>query len=405
MSAGGGMQGLEKYKKNLLQSIDTERHDETVAGSSAEGVDFSPFFAPLIIGSTRLPNRIAMAPMTRNMSPGGVPDDKVATYYRRRAEGGTGLIVSEGTYVPDPNAGFSPNVPRFHGEAALAGWKKVVDDVHEAGGCFWPQLWHVGLMPLPTDEFDPMDAVSPSGFLKRDEKIGREAKADEIDRAIAAFGEAAANAQRLGCDGIQIHGAHGYFIDQFFWDATNRRGDHFGGESLLARSRTAIAIVKACRDATSSDFPISFRLSQWKQQDFTARLANTPQALEAFLQPLADAGVDIFDCSTRRFWEPEFEEGDMNLAGWVKKLTGKFSSTVGSITLSNDLFSGYMEGAETSAGNLVRLLEMFERGDFDLFSIGRAAISDPEWANKVREGRISELAEYDPHFLAATELK
>ncbi|AIT80065.1 1,2-oxophytodienoate reductase [Novosphingobium pentaromativorans US6-1] len=358
----------------------------------------------MTIGSTTLPNRIAMAPMTRNMSPGGVPDDKVAAYYRRRVEGGTGLVVTEGTYVPDPQAGFSPNVPRFYGQEALAGWSKVIDGVHAAGGCIWPQLWHVGLMPLPTDDFDVMDAISPSGLLRRDEQIGRAAQGEEIERAIHAFGEAAATAYRLGCDGIQIHGAHGYFIDQFFWDVTNLRSDDYGGDDLVTRSRTAIRIVEACRAATSPDFPISFRLSQWKQQDFTARLAETPQELERFLQPLADAGVDVFDCSTRRFWEPEFEGSDMNLAGWAKKLTGKLTSTVGSITLSNDLFSGYVEGAETSTGNLVRLLEMFERGDFDLFSVGRAAIADPAWANKVRSGYTDELAPFDIKFLMAAEL-
>lgn len=404
MSGKPQSDGVETYKQRMLQGIDTDRRDAGLLGQSASGIDFSSFFEPLTIGSTTLPNRIAMAPMTRNKSPGGVPDGNVANYYRRRAEGGTGLIVSEGTYVPDPKAGFSPDVPRFYGEEALAGWRTVIDAIHEAGACFWPQLWHVGLMPLPTDSFDPVEATSPSGFLRTDEQIGRAAKAGEIERAIEAFGEAAATAEELGCDGIQLHGAHGYLIDQFFWDVTNRRDDIYGGQDLFSRSSTAIRIVEACRSATSPDFPISFRLSQWKQQDFTARLVETPQELERFLQPLADAGVDIFDCSTRRFWEPEFDGSDLNLAGWAKKLTGKLSSTVGSITLSNDLFSGYVEGAETSSGNLVRLLEMFERGDFDLFSIGRAAISDPAWANKVRAGDIDLIENFDAALLMAAEL-
>jgi len=401
MSENKGTEGLEKYKDKLLQGLDTSASD---VGGEAQGLDTSPLFQPLQVGSATIPNRIAMAPMTRTMSPGGIPDDKVAAYYRRRAAGGTGLIVTEGTYVPDEKAGFTPTVPRFYGEEALAGWKRVVEGVHEEGGTIFPQLWHVGLMPLPTDEFDPMDALSPSGFLKTDEQIGKAADAVDIERAIAAFGEAARSAMELGCDGIQIHGAHGYMIDQFFWDATNKRGDGFGGADLVDRSRVGIEVVKACRAATAPDFPISFRFSQWKQQDFTVRMAPTPQELERFLTPLADAGVDIFDCSTRRFWEPEFEGSDMNLAGWAKKLTGKFSSTVGSVTLSNDLFSGYVEGAETSTGNLARLLEMFNRGDFDLVTVGRAIIADPEWANKVHEGRSDELVPFDPNFLAATEL-
>ena len=400
MSERKDTEGLAKYKDKLLQGLDTSASE---VGGDAEGLDTSPLFQPLQIGSATIPNRIAMAPMTRSMSPGGKPNDEVVAYYRRRAAGGAGLIVTEGTYVPDEKAGFTPAVPRFYGKA-LDGWKKVIDGVHADGGTIFPQLWHVGLMPLPTDEFDPMDALSPSGFLKAEEKIGKPADMGDIERAIAAFGEAARSAMELGCDGIQIHGAHGYMIDQFFWDATNQRDDDFGGTDLVTRSRVALEVVKACRAATKPDFPISFRLSQWKQQDFTARMAPTPQELEKFLTPLADAGVDIFDCSTRRFWEPEFDGSDMNLAGWAKKLTGKLSSTVGSVTLSNDLFSGYVEGAETSTGNLARLLEMFNRGDFDLVTVGRAIIADPEWANKVREGRTDELVPFDPNFLAATEL-
>ena len=391
MTAANKSDGLEDYKANVLQGLAVGDAADSPDAAALAGLDFSPLFAPLEVGSATLPNRIVMAPMTRNMSPAGIPDANVAAYCGRRAAGGTGLIVTEGTYVPDPRAGFSPNVPRFYGSEALAGWKRVVDAVHADGACIFPQLWHVGLMPLPTDKFDPMDAISPSGYLRADQQIGREATCDEIERSIAAFGEAARSARDLGCDGIQIHGAHGYLVDQFFWDVTNRRGDAFGGADLVARSQLAVRIVAACRAATAPDFPISFRLSQWKQQDFGARLAPTPQDLERFLAPLADAGVDIFDCSTRRFWEVEFDGSDLNLAGWAKKLTGKISSTVGSVTLSTDLFTGYMEGAETSAGNLGRLLEMFSRGDFDLVGVGRAAIADPQWARKVREGRVEEL--------------
>ena len=396
--------GLEKYKSEMLKGLDTNAGDGSTP-RSIESVDFSPFFEPLTVGSCTIPNRIVMSPMTRMMSPGGVPDEKVAAYYRRRADGGMGLIVSEGTYVPDPHAGFSPGVPRFYGEAALEGWKKVIASVHEGGSAFFPQLWHVGLMPLSTDEFDPMDAISPSGLLKLDEQIGRAAAADEIERTIEAFAVAAKTAYDLGCDGLQIHGAHGYLLDQFLWEVTNRRTDQFGGATLVDRAQTAVRLIAACRSATAPDFPISLRLSQWKQQDFTARLAETPKELERFLVPLAEAGVDIFDCSTRRFWEPEFEGSDLNLAGWAKKLTGKVTSTVGSITLSKDLFSGYVEGAETSLGNLVRLLELFERGDFDLFSVGRAAIADADWANKVRDGKFGELTPFDPGFLQETELR
>ena len=123
----------------------------------------------------------------------------------------------------------------------------------------------------------------------------------QIESVIGAFATAATDAHKLGFDGVEIHGAHGYLVDQFFWEGTNQRDDEWGG-SMAARSRFANEIVRAIRAATTPDFTIILRYSQWKQQDYTARLATTPQLLEQFLQPLADAGVDIFHCSTRRYW-------------------------------------------------------------------------------------------------------
>jgi 2,4-dienoyl-CoA reductase-like NADH-dependent reductase (Old Yellow Enzyme family) len=371
------------------------------AGSEVEslaGFDPSLLFEPLHAGTINLPNRIVMAPMTRNMSPGGVPGADVAAYYRRRAAGGIGLIVTEGTYVPQPGAGFSPGVPNFYGDAALAGWKHVVDEVHAEGAKIYPQLWHVGVMPLPGDVLDEAKMVSPSA-ISQSGTMGLPASRATIAETVRAFGDAAASAQAIGCDGIQIHGAHGYLVDQFFWDFTNRRDDDYGGATLTARSRFALEVVRECRARTGPGFAISFRFSQWKQQDFAARLANTPAELEAFLLPLAEAGVDIFDCSTRRFWEPEFTDSDMNLAGWTKKITGKVTSTVGSITLNTDLFSSFT--AETHiANNMRRLLEMMDRGDFDLVSVGRAVIADPAWANKLRAGTLADLAPYSVGALA-----
>jgi 2,4-dienoyl-CoA reductase-like NADH-dependent reductase (Old Yellow Enzyme family) len=155
------------------------------------------------------------------------------------------------------------------------------------------------------------------------------------------------------------------------------------------------------RAAVGEDFPILLRFSQWKQQDFTARLATSPAELERFLKPLIDAGVDCFHCSTRRFWEPEFpEEGsDMNLAGWTKKLSGKPTMTVGSVSLNEDFITAFRTASAETTG-IERLLEMLARGDFDLVAVGRALIVNPDWPNKVREGRFDELKPYTPEALA-----
>ena len=257
-------------------------------------LDVTPLFRPLNLGPLKLSNRIAMAPMTRSFSPGGVPGANVAAYYRLRAEKNVGLIISEGTLVPHAAAGNDPNVPAFHGREALAGWEHVVAEVHAGGGRIVPQLWHVGSMrrkgDLPNIEAMP---VAPSGLLKPGKKVTEALLADEIHRLINAFAESAARARELGFDGIEIHGAHGYLIDQFFWSGTNERTDTFGG-GIGGRTQFAADVVRACRAATAPDFPIILRFSQWKQQDFSARLADSPGDLAAFLAPLVAAGVDVF---------------------------------------------------------------------------------------------------------------
>jgi len=161
-----------------------------------------------------------MAPMTRSFSPGGVPGEDVAAYYRRRAEAGVGLIVTEGTYPPHPSAGFDPKVPHLYGDAALRGWRRVVDQVHAAGGHIFSQIWHLGLQasrgPAPLDGRHP---VGPSGEFAMTQ--------NEIEAAVQAYAQAARFAQEAGFDGVELHGAHGYLIDQFFWEKTNQRTDAY----------------------------------------------------------------------------------------------------------------------------------------------------------------------------------
>lgn len=353
-----------------------------------------PLFRPFAVKALTLKNRVVMAPMTRSFSPGHVPGENVAAYYRRRAAGDVGLIISEGVGVDRPASLNDPNVPRFHGEAALAGWKRVIDEVHAAGGKMAPQLWHVGVVRNRQTEWTPDGPVdSPSGLSSPGKQATEPMTEEAIADTIAAFARAAADAQRLGFDCVEIHGAHGYLIDQFFWSGTNARQDRWGGATIRDRARFGAEIVAAIRAAVGPDHVIIQRLSQWKQQDFTVRNAPTPEELAAWLEPLADAGVDVFHCSQRRFWEPEFEGSDLNFAGWAKKLTGKPTITVGSVGLTGE-FIGGMRGEASRPASLDNLLERLDRGEFDLVAVGRALLVDPSWAQKVRDGREAELQDY-----------
>lgn len=349
-------------------------------------------FTPWALGPLRLRNRIVMAPMTRERATDGAPGPDVLAYYARRAQGGTGLIITEGL-PPDAAGAFGSTVPRFHGPQRLQ-WACVVQAVHAQGACIVPQLWHVGA-------FDPsligmgnsalLERLSPSGLAAPGRPLGRAMTERDIADTLAAFADAAAGAQALGFDGIEIHGAHGYLPDQFLWAGTNQRTDAWGGD-LLGRTRFVSALVQACRRATAPDFPIIYRYSQWKQLDYEARLADTPQQLQVLLGALADAGVDIFHCSTRRYWQPAFEGEDRSLAAWTRHLSGKPVIAVGSASLSNEFKSALGKvRAEIAPQDILRMAQGLERGDYDLIALGRALIANPDWVQLVQAGRIDGL--------------
>ncbi len=358
----------------------------------------SPLFSPFKLKTLEMPNRTVMAPMTRSFSPDGVPGEDVAAYYARRAAGEVGLIVTEGTTVDRGGASNDPKVPNFHAPEALDGWGKVADAVHAEKGLIAPQIWHQGMMRKPGTGPNP-DAPSdgPSGITHKGKQVQEAPTEAEVEDMIMAYARAAGEAKRLGFDCVEVHGAHGYLIDQFFWDQMNIRDDRFGG-TLPERATFAADIIREIRRVVGKDFPIILRFSQWKQQDYGARLAETPEELGAFLNVFAEAGVDMLHCSQRRYWEPEFPEVDgengLNCAGWAKKLTGLPTITVGSVGLSSDFFGAFV-GQGSGVRALDDLEERLERGEFDLVAIGRALLQDPEWVVKVREGRLDELEDYD----------
>lgn len=367
-------------------------------------------FRPFHSAKLDLANRIVMAPMTRALAPGGLPGSDVAAYYARRAAAGVGLIVTEGVWINHPSASNEDNVPRFYGDDALAGWRDVVQAVHRDGGKIAPQLWHVGLSQkvdidnLYSREFErAAPPLTPSGYVAAGEKVAEPSDPADIAAAIQAYGEGARIARELGFDAVELHGAHGYAIDQFFWHETNRRTDEWGGKTLAERARFGVEVVRACRAAAGEDFPIIFRFSQWKSQDYEAQLAATPEELGSLLEPLSEAGVDIFHASQRRFWEPAFGGSDLNLAGWAQKLTGKSAISVGSVGLSTDLLDALIDGKDAEVTDVEALVQRMEAGEFDLIAVGRALIADAQWPVKLREARLHDAAPYHKESLLSLD--
>ena len=355
-----------------------------------------PLLSPFRCKSLSVANRFVMAPMSRYFAPNGMIIPEVADYYRRRIDGGCGAVITEGISIDRPGAVAADRVPQFHGAKSLAAWKNVVDQCHAAGGAFIPQLWHVGGcidFNYPDSPHPPLE--SPSGLVGPETEGGRPMSASDIADVIASFTRAAVDAQSIGCDAIELHGAHGYLFDQFFWEVTNRRDDRYGGTSLRDRSRFAAEVVASIRSAVGPDFALIFRVSQWKVYDYDCKLARNPDEMADWLGPIADAGVDIFHCSDRRFWEPAFEGDDRNLAGWAKEVTGKPTITVGSVGLNRDLMQDFVDGESSpEPERLDELARRFDRGDFDLVAIGRVVLSDHDWLQKVLHGRFGELRPY-----------
>ncbi len=349
-------------------------------------------FTPISIRSVSIPNRFAMAPMTRMASPGGVPGPDVAAYYRRRAVGGTGLIITEGIRLGDPAAGYPARIPTLTAGDALAGWRTVTDAVHGEGAVIAAQLWHQG---AERKDRDGVAAVSPSGIDSAGHPNGRALDIGELPAIAEDFATAAANAREAGFDAVELHGAHGYLLDEFLWAQTNQRTDHYGG-SLAARTRFPVEVVAAVRAAAGPDFPILYRFSQWKANRYDAVLASTPDELAAVLTPLVAAGVDMLHPSTRRHYVPAFPDSDptLSLAGWTKKLTGVPVIAVGSIGLQTEFRPGNSEDPVPPA-SAERLLEQFREGEFDIAAVGRALLADPNWVNRLRDGELEGFTGYD----------
>ncbi len=344
-------------------------------------------FTPFELKSIKSRNRVAMAPMTRSKSPNGKPTEEVAEYYARRAKHNVGLIITEGTVINRPSSRTDPDIPSFY-EESKTDWAHVAKRVHEEGGQIIPQIWHVGNVRRRANYEVPLPIDSPSGLIMPDDKNAEPMSEEAIADTIAQFAISAKMAKDIGFDGIELHGAHGYLIDQFFWDGLNKRTDKWGGATITERNLFATETIKACRAAVGEDFAICIRVSQWKQQDYEARIANSPDEMNEWLGGLINAGADILHCSQRRIETPEFEGSDLNFAGWAKKLTGAPTISVGSVGLDGDFLNAFRgQGADTAS--LDTVLKQLENNEYDMVAVGRALLANPDWVDLIKSGETT----------------
>lgn len=354
------------------------------------GADVTPLLQPLEIGKLRLRNRFVMPGMQRAWTVDGAPTDRMREYYRQRALGGTALVISEACAVDHPSA-TSNSLFGWLTARTSGAWRSCVEAVHSAGGAMFLQLWHQGAVDTGEAD-DAFVALSPSGLAHPDKPFGRAASAADLAAIRQAFVRSATCAQETGADGVEIHACHGYLLDQFLWPAINLRTDRYGG-AMSARAAFPAEVIAAVREATGPDFVISVRISQWKEADYEAKIAATPDELRQLVETLRSAGADLFHVSTRRFWTPEWPGSDLGLAGWVKSFTDAPVIAVGSVGLDIDVMAT-LEGGEakwTGATRIGDLVRRFQRGDFDLVSVGRSQIGDPDFVAKLRDNKIGEI--------------
>ncbi len=341
----------------------------------------SPLFTPFTLNRLTLRNRWVMPAMQRGMCEAGAPSAALAAYYRRRAEGGVPLIIGESGAIDHWSSTVQPTSAQINAKTR-DGWARCVSEVGEEGGAMLLQLWHEGA--LRTDG----EALSPSGLAHPGRASGRAATLAELVEIRDGFVRSALLAKAVGAAGVEVHAAHGYCLDQFLWHGTNVRDDGYGGPEIAHRARFPAEIVAEIRRACGDDFVITLRFSQWKEADYGARVAQTPEDLAVMARMFRDAGVDALHCSNRRFWEGEWDGDRRNLAGWTKALGGLPTITVGSVGLDTDVMTVFMDGVDPGARVAEAIEDLEERlaaGEFDLVAVGRALIGDPDFVKKVEE--------------------
>ena len=340
-------------------------------------------FDPLQAGDLHLANRVAMAPCTRNRSPGGVPNAMNAEYYAQRA--GNGLLITEGTAISHQGQGYA-HVPGLYTPEQLAGWRRVTDAVHARGGCIVTQLWHVGrvshasLQPAGGAPVAPSAITAHSRTFILDEQTGaghfaptsapRELARDELPGIIASYAEAArAAVHTAGFDGVELHGANGYLIDQFLKDGSNRRTDEYGG-SIANRIRFAVQAVRAVVDAVGGG-RVGIRLSPVTPSN-DAHDSDPQPLFEQLIQALAPLGLAYIHVIEGATGGPRVIE-DRPFDGAAFKAAYRQAGGRGAWMVNN----GYTREMA---------LQAVASGAADIVAFGRDAIANPDLAERLKRG-------------------
>lgn len=337
---------------------------------------FPTLFSPLRLSTLTLTNRVAVAPMSRVSTHGdGVPTAQMTDYYQQFAVGGFGLIITEGIYPAGPGAQGYTNQPGLTSTGHVKGWRSVIDAVHHHGGIIIAQLMHAGALSQHLDA-----TLGPSAVVPRGRKmpeyggtgnypIPQELNHAQIAEIVKGFAQSAALAQDAGFDGVEVHAANGYLLDQFLTDYTNTRTDYYGG-SADARARLTAEVVGAVTERTRGQLPVGVRLSQAKVNDSRHKWADTREAEAIYTTIAATKPAYLHLAGEGRSWTESGRAGDGTALGALAR-----RSTGLPVMVNGGL-------------NAPTLIEQaLTDGEADLVSLGRAALADPAWPSRIRQGQ------------------
>ncbi|AXI30105.1 alkene reductase [Priestia megaterium] len=339
---------------------------------------FEKLFQPTNIEAFNLHTRTAMAPMTRCFADPetGVVGQDVVDYYRRRAKDGIGLIISEGIVISERAKG-NPGVPGIYTQEQIDSWKPVTEAVHEEGGTIIAQIWHVGRLShsglINGHKPQAPSSIAAQGQVPRFRKPYEEPEEmskEDIKEVVGQYAQAAKNAIEAGFDGVEIHGAHGYLIDQFNSDWSNKRTDEYGGD-LAQRLTFMKEVISAVIEAIGKE-RVVIRFSPHKLDKPDYRWDDTEKAIQTYTEAFKQTGIEIIHPSMLDFYE-DVQNGQ-NLYEITRKYWDGPIIGVGDLT---------PESAEKA----------LQAGWIDVAAIGRPLISNPDYLQRIKSG--DSLVEYD----------
>ena len=339
--------------------------------------DYTPLWSPIRIGSTELENRVALAPMTRiSATEDGHATERMAAYYRTFARGGFGVLITEGIYPDTAHSQGYHYQPGIATEEQARSWAKVVDGVHAAGSKIFAQLMHAGAQSQGNRFV--ASSVGPSALAPKGEQLGfyrgegpypvpSEITPAQMNEVRNGFVTAALRAQQAGFDGVEIHGANGYLLDQFLTDYLNQRTDEYGG-SPGNRVRFPAEVCRAVREAVGPEMTVGIRISQAKVSDHDHRWSGGPEEAKTIFSILGSTGIDFIHTTEYRAIAPAFGEDGDTLAALAKKHSGL-----------PVIANGHLDDPETA-------VSMIRNGAADVVALGKAALANRDWPNRVRNG-------------------